>query len=608
MILLRSLKDGDVLQDVLESYGIPSYMKRKAGFYETFEVQFAVHYLTVLDKPHDEVALTAVLRSPIVGLTSEDLARMVAGTKRKTRASYLAVLKKYADRETDAAAEKLKRFFTTLERFRILAGEMKLSMLLRTMFRETGLLLFVNALPGGDQRLANLNELVEKAAKFEETSLIGVFNFIRYLKRNRERSDEGEVGTVGENENLVRIMTIHSSKGLEFPIVFVSNLDKNMNVKDEQKVILKHGRLGIGLKVVQPELRIIRKTTFYREVMKDTMHREMLGEELRVFYVAMTRAKEKLYLTGALKDSTAKLEELEETFRSGGEKLSFNEVASAGSYLKLLLSAYRYGSPVKFSKVVTPSDLSLEEVEEAETRYLKREAMQAELSRSVLPLAAKELRDLLGFDYHIDDLSEVYSTFSVSALKRAMTPEFERPFRQHAYVKDDRESGGAERGTLYHRVMELIDPEKTAEEALSTLKKEGLISEAEEGKIDVEDIQGFLDSPLGKRMTEAHRKGQAFREKQFIVGRPAAEISPGSKIRNENELVMVQGVIDLYFEVEDGLVLVDYKTDRITDEERLIQEYRVQIDLYEKALTMITGKPVKEKWIYSFALRKGILI
>ncbi|MBO4410751.1 MAG: helicase-exonuclease AddAB subunit AddA [Lachnospiraceae bacterium] len=608
VILMRTLSHADTFRDVLESYGIPAYVKRKTGFYDTFEVQIMLDLLTVTDNPLDEVALTAVLHSPLVGLSSEELARIVAEGRKDAPKTYYAVLQDYAEGHADETAEKLRAFFARTERFRVLSAELKLSELMRIMYRETGLSLFVNALPGGEQRNGNLNELLEKAAEFERTSLSGIFNFVRYVARSRERSDEGEVGSVGENEDLVRIMTIHGSKGLEFPIVFVSGCKHEFNRMDERAPVLHYSKLGIGLRVVRPDKRTENRLPYFRSVVKDAIETDNLGEELRVLYVAMTRAKEKLYLTGFLKDSEKVLSGYEWTFSSGPETVYRSSILSAKSVLDWVLQAYRRHSPIRFSVLTAEQDLEpFAAAQEIETR-LTKDALLSELEVPAPEEKAKELADLLGSSYRVDDLSEIYATLSVSALKKAGMPEFERPKPQEAVIKDDTKLSGAERGTLYHRVMENLDPAADPEAELFRLRKEGLISESEQGTIEVDDLRLFLRSDIGKRYARAFSAGKCRKEQQFIIGLPVREVFPEAQVRSQDELVMIQGVIDLYLEEEDGIVVVDYKTDRVRDPEILVREYRVQLDLYEKALTMMTGKTVKEKWIYSFVLGKGILL
>ena len=608
VILSRTLRHGELFQEVFESYGIPTYMKRKTGFYQTFEIQFALQMLTVIDNPLDEVALTGLLRSPLFGLSSAALGRAVANGRKSGIRSYYEALRHEAAYGSSETAEKLRAFLGLIERFRALSNEQTLSELIRTIYRESGLTLFVGALPGGEQRLGNLNELVGKAAEYEKTCLKGIFNFIRYVAKSRERGDEGEVGTAGENDDLVRLMTIHGSKGLEFPIVFVSGIAHLFNQMDGRETVLHHAKLGVGLRVVRPDKRMEKRMPYYRRVVKNAIEMDNLGEELRVLYVAMTRAKEKLYLTGFLKNSADALGKRENTFANGPETVPFQDVFSAKGYISWLLAAYRYDSPVTFPPVVTVPDLAIVEAEEEAVHRMTREELAAKLDEPVSPAAEKALREILDFEYHYDDLADVYATMTVSALKQAAALDFIPRGTRFAYVKDDTKAGGAARGTLYHRVMELIDPTADAGEEVLRLRNEGLISEDEAGTIDVDDIRAFLASGLGKRFAAAFRAGKFARERQFIIGRPAEELFPDRVLKSRDELVMIQGVLDLYFEEDDGIVLVDYKTDRIADSRVLADEYRVQLDLYEKAIVMMTGKPVKEKWLYSFFLREGIRV
>ena len=633
VILLRSTSDAEkVYPKVFEQYRIPCYIERKHGFYDTFEVRFVLSVLSVVDNPIDDVALGAMLHSPMYGVTSEELAAIAAKTRGKNELLPLYdMIKRYLETENDALSEKLRRALSDVSVFRLAANEEPLSLLIRFIAKKTGLETFVTAMAGGKQRSANLSMLSDEAVRFEKTVYRGVFNFLRYVEKKREVTEEGEVNVAGKNDNIVRILTIHASKGLQYPVVFAAGLGKRFNTQDERGTFLLHQKMGIGMNVRRPAIRTVRES-YYRKAVKQAIHVDNVGEEIRDLYVAMTRAEEKLYLTASHSDMEKQYENRMERWKTGDGFLTADEVSSSQSFLSLILDCLSESAPVEvrgiFDQTCVRKSGSEEEAGKQKTSLLR------ELARPASEETVKKVETLLGFRYRYDDCRDIRSTLSVSLLKRLETvdplkeadlpalvddkhyegaPEIEsKTDREKAKSMIFRKSGitGAERGTLYHRVMELIDPTLPATEAIDALRNNCLLSDTENDTIQSELVDRFLRSGLGQRFVSAYREGKAHRETPFIISLPVHEIDlyRGAALRDEETRVMLQGVIDLYFEEEDGLVLVDYKTDRVSDPRELSETYQSQIRYYEKALAMMTGKPVKEKWIYSFALGKEIAV
>ena len=610
VILLRTATGWDqAFLQVLEAQGVPVYVESRSGYFDAPEVHLVLNILSVIDNPINDIPLASVLHSQIFDFSAEELARIRAGYSFPEQGNGLyGALISYDGDHT--LREKVQSFLLQISDWRKASAEQSLSMLLRRIYRDTGLLSMVSALPSGDRRAANLQALLSKAANFEKTSYHGIFHFIRYVEKLRKyQADEGEQNTAGESDNVVRIMTIHKSKGLQFPIVFLAGCGKQFNTEDQKKRIILHQDYGIAADLADP-VRRIRRKTFMRRVFSEKNLVEGLGEELRVLYVGMTRAKEKLFLTGLTDSLQALSEKYENDWDGLPQKLAYGDLAEGKSFLSWLLLSYHRGGPVDLQLLpgteIRASEEELEAQHSLDYTALLQMIREADPEENTLQL----LRERFSFRYD-DVLSRVYATISVSALKAARyDPEEREPAAMVSDIPEDTlpaRMTGAERGTLIHRVMERIDPEKPAANQLDRWLSEGLLSPEERAAVSARKIDGFLQSPLGKRFISAYRQKKAFRERRFIIGIPVSEVYPELQDRPEGrESLMLQGVVDLYFEEDGALVLVDYKTDSVKDPAVLQERYRVQLELYERALVQSTGKPVKERWIYSFALQKEI--
>ena len=632
-ILLRGTKrEGNIFRDVFEEMGIPLYMENRGGFYDTFEIRTVLSLLEIIDNPINDIALAAAMTSPIFSFTGDELSRIRVLYREEEGNGFYGAVSAYPRQMQDALAAKCTAFLEQIEKWRQLSSRMSLSELIRTILDESSFVSFAAAMPGGKRRSGNLNALVSRAAQYESGSYRGIFHFIRYVDRIRESAtaDEGETVDAESGENAVRLMTIHGSKGLEFPVVFVARLGTKINNQDYSQNVILHPDLGIGVRAID-HVRRTKENTLTYEVFREKSRAENYGEEVRILYVAMTRAREKLYLTGSLKKNQD-FAEIQKQFKKEPGPLSYSKLVYANSMLDWILAAYRYSAPIAL-RVMTEGDLFLEDAAQAE----KKDASQRKLLQDLWEKAGesdaayRKLLEELSADHHYDELRRVSVSTTVSALKAAMHVDPEEPPQEilvddfpagedsqgsaaipdfsptlPSFMKEESGITGARRGTVYHRVMELIDPEKDPEEELLRLTKAGLISPSEQATIKSDKIRAFLNSSLGKRFREALLREQAFREKQFIIGVPVSELQKGLKLPDDSPLQMIQGVIDMGF-MEDGeYILADYKTDRVTDALTLIERYRIQLDLYARALTQATGLPVREKWIYSFELGKEI--
>lgn len=695
VILLRSLSGwADSLVEVLNENGIPAHTVSSTGYFSTVEVQTVLSMLRLLDNPRQDIPMAAVLRSPMAGLTDEELA--VLRLEDGSVPFHEAVLelaeglyeedgqKEISDSEADSEADqkqgrnadgkkeddiettahrKLLKFYKKYRQLRQLVPDTPIHELIEIILRETGYGHYVAAMPAGNRRTANLNMLLEKAAAYEKTSYKGLFHFVRYIDELQKYDvDFGEADMVGENEDVVRIMSIHKSKGLEFPIVIVSGMGKNFNKQDTRSKMVLHPELGIGLDYMDGKLRI-KSPTIAKKAIAKQIDLENLGEELRVLYVALTRAKEKLILTGTLKDAAEKLEfyrQQANLSKAADRPLSYLTREGASGYLDWILPAVlSYGDkyPVR---IVEAAELVLDEVENQleQNEDLTERIEEIEAADTQLVGQLKQ-RFSQRYPYQVDVLRK--NKYSVSELKhRAMRERFEAEqeetvpafleepvtptiplfIQREESVEQETPNRGALRGTAVHRVMECYDfaSEKSVHEQMEAMEKEEKITADMSALVKEQIVADFVSSETGRRMALAQRGGALYREKPFVMGFTEEELENygfgvGSntdsceniyektdsdqekeeqkKVRHEEDLTLIQGIIDVFWIEKDGIVLLDYKTDRVQQAKELIDRYETQLKLYADALERVFGArklKVKEILIYSFSLEQLITL
>ncbi len=634
VILLRSMSGwSEVFVNTLLQEGIPAYADTGSGYFQTVEIMTLLNMLRIIDNPRQDIPFVGVLYSPMVGLTTTELAQIRIHGRNKEM--YQAALN-YVKEEDTELKTKLGDFLKLLDDLRDKMKFTPIHELLEELLERTGYGYYVLALPGGDRRKANIDMLVNQAVRFEKGSYRGLFHFIRYMEKlNKYEIDFGEAATLGEQDNTVRIMSIHKSKGLEFPIVVAAGLSKQFNTQDSRNSVVLHSEYGVGPDYVDSERRT-KAPTLLKKLLQKKIQMESLGEELRVLYVAMTRAKEKLILSGYLKSG----EELKR------KQFSFYELMSSKSYLELVLPAMMNRMPQDELPEAFPCCL----VHEGQTIRLlhKSELLEQEISKQViLGLEEEELRALnpehpfdsklreeiktrFNYVYPYKQSSGLKSKLSVSELKKlGQVPDedlgellYPEPpaadttgSGQEGTIPDFirggvKESSGTDRGTLYHKVLELIHlPDvRTGEDVASELGRmirENRLSEEDAKKLKQDYIYRFTQSSIAERMRAAQAKGKLFQEQQFVMGLGAKEIYPEI---DSDETVLIQGIIDVFFEEDGELVLLDYKSDIVETEEELLKRYRVQVEYYKKALEQILNKRVKEMVIYSLHLGKEISV
>lgn len=664
VILLRTTSGWDEeFKKILEQQGIPVYITSKTGYFGALEVQELLQFLRVLDNPRQDIPLFGVMQSVFGGFTQEEIAQIRSGGEghSRKRMTLYEALKEVAQSgrtveegeeisagesagEEAELSQKADTFLQRIGHYRDLTPFTSIRDLLQRILDDYDYLNYVTALPAGSKRRANVEMLLTKASAFEKTSYFGLFHFIRYMEQLEKYDvDYGEADTLDENADVVRIMSIHKSKGLEFPVVFVSGLSKRFNMQDANQSLIVDMDLGVAVDYVD-SVRRIKNKTLRRAVLSAKMKEDNLAEELRVLYVALTRAREKLILTAVLDKADEKWELAQMT---GQERLTYLDFCEAGSYMDFLLPILpQTGIAVK---TLRTEDLAVEELREQLRMGDRREQLRLiACGETTLTGDPEEnerklmyLRERFAYQYPHPGLQKLYTKTTVSELKiAAMAEKDEAAFHTFeekevvpyipGFRREQEKVSGAVRGNAFHRVMELLDfmyvfvesglfekcpgdyetyrkrldAERLKNRLEEFLQRETIslrLTEEYAKAVSLPKILNFLEQELAYRMWRAQEQGLLYREQPFVLGIDAKRLDPDLP---EGEKVLIQGIIDVFF-IEDGeIVLLDYKTDVIDSLEALWNRYNVQIQYYEEALTKLMQMPVKERILYSFYLEK----
>ena len=664
VILLRTTSGWDEeFKKILEQQGIPVYITSKTGYFGALEVQELLQFLRVLDNPRQDIPLFGVMQSVFGGFTQEEIAQIRSGGEghSRKRMTLYEALKEVAQSgwtveegeeisagesagEEAELSQKADTFLQRIGHYRDLTPFTSIRDLLQRILDDYDYLNYVTALPAGSKRRANVEMLLTKASAFEKTSYFGLFHFIRYMEQLEKYDvDYGEADTLDENADVVRIMSIHKSKGLEFPVVFVSGLSKRFNMQDANQSLIVDMDLGVAVDYVD-SVRRIKNKTLRRAVLSAKMKEDNLAEELRVLYVALTRAREKLILTAVLDKADEKWELAQMT---GQERLTYLDFCEAGRYMDFLLPILpKTGIAVK---TLRTEDLAAEELGEQLRMGDRREQLRL-IACGETPLTGDpeenerklmHLRERFAYQYPHPGLQKLYPKTTVSELKiAAMAEKDEAAFHTFeekevvpyipGFRREQEKVSGAVRGNAFHRVMELLDfmyvfvesglfekcpgdyetyrkrldAERLKNRLEEFLQRETIslrLTEEYAKAVSLPKILNFLEQELAYRMWRAQEQGLLYREQPFVLGIDAKRLDPDLP---EGEKVLIQGIIDVFF-IEDGeIVLLDYKTDVIDSLEALWNRYNVQIQYYEEALTKLMQMPVKERILYSFYLEK----
>jgi ATP-dependent helicase/nuclease subunit A len=630
VILLRSTAGWtENFLSVLMNEGIPACAESRTGYFTTIEVEVILSFLAVIDNPMQDIPLAAVLKSPVAGVTDGELGDLMAyyrscADKGQDRGIYGAMIRFLEDWEKEEEpageegqkgtkkqlAQKLFCFSRLLYRFRHECTYLPIHELIYRVYEETGYYHYVSAMPAGETRRANLDMLVEKAADYEKTSYKGLFHFIRYIENLKKyHTDFGEASVAGEEEDTVRIISIHKSKGLEFPIVFLAGMGKKFNKQDTYGKILIDPNLGIATEYLDLEHRL-KITTLKRNALRRKMELDNLGEELRVLYVAMTRAKERLIMTGTSRYLEKIREKYEQVPLVDGQ-IPYTILSSAGSYLDWIFMSLGTGKVRIDLRQIPLADMMGEEmIWQAGRLHSREQLLQVESTHVCETEYQKMLNKHLNYKYPYEADIRIHTKMSVSELKKQgqMADEAETSFPILA-AQASGQDFGATRGTAYHHALQLLpfsfmESQKDVEDYLSGLVEKGRFAGESLGLIDCGVLWRFLQSGFGQKMSLAEKEGRLYKEKQFVMGIPAREMGAGES----DELVVIQGIIDAYMEEEGELVVVDYKTDRVHSVKPLLDRYKQQLEYYGRALEQMTGKKVKERVIYSLEMQREIFV
>ncbi|WP_101772595.1 helicase-exonuclease AddAB subunit AddA [Peptostreptococcus faecalis] len=743
VILMRSIKSkATIVEEVLTEAGIPVYSESGGDFFSAFEVEIFMNLLKIIDNPMQDIALISVMRSPIFGFNTVELAKIKV--RNKGVSFYEALLNESkncikSENQDDESIDKSKSlvgeievnrnetvsdtieidedeiklrskidvFIDSIDKYRKKSTIIPIDEFIWYLFKETGYYKYIGMLPLGEQRQNNLMLLFERARKYEKTSYKGLFNFINYVDRIKSRSDDfGEAKLISESANVVRVMSIHKSKGLEFPVVIVANSNKRFNKSSNKSDLLLHQKLGYGPKVVNFEKKVT-YDSLSRKIIKNRETNESLAEEMRLLYVAMTRAKEKLIFTGTVKDYEKSEENWKGVRRNLDGNLDSVAILSTKSYLDWIMPTIINMSPRESTLDVRQEEKKyigykdckwIIDTRSKQSAYInykkacfKNSIMEESLEEKILELDNIDSSDIedIDLDENQENKEKIYfekisnllndkfdskykyestafkpSSISVSEVKKLISDEEEEQMHENLYSSkntsqlkipefmhskvEKMEFNSAEKGSIFHLVMQLIEfdkfegllqmgdtdaPKKESivetqkEEKTDTYKKENakiydedsyikkeirnqienlvkknILSEEEASTVNTYWIFRFIKSPIFREILKSNRKNKLYKEKAINYSVNINSIYKNEGIRDGERLMLV-GIVDLFFEDDKGdIVLLDYKTDFVNDENfnEVVSKYDIQLELYKKALEEISGKRVSKKYIYLF--------
>ncbi len=638
-ILMRSIPaDMNDIRRIYDEAGIPVHTNAKGGYFDTSEVVTILNFLSILDNPRNDIPMFGSLMSLFGGFDEKETAllKLFGGEylydDLNSAASGEALQKELsveAEALLTAIRAKSADFLKKYRRYKEMVPYTPVYKILRLIMSESDYIGYISAFPGGEQKKANVLALISKAESFEKDGFRGIFDFCKYIEKlHKYESDEGEVNILNDDADVVRIMTMHKSKGLEFPVCILAGLSKRFNMSDSRDEVIFHDNLGMALDYIDTAKRIkckdVRKAYIASRIKEDS-----ISEELRVLYVAMTRAQEKLIMTAVTDD-------IEKTLETAcDEKPDLITRLSSSSFLDILINSRGKndwnGQCILESKM--PEDIGVE----AKHDYIDKEKKRMQLDESMTKLSDSEMRAVdkirikLLDNYPHPELRDLYTKTSVSELKMAaisdamikgevsqLPDEFFKVHDEDDYIPDfisneEKKASGTAIGSAFHRVMELFDPALCVDGkdiSISDLDAQmdkyiesGAFTKEEYDLVNKEKVIGFFNSDTGKRIQKAAKAGLLYKEKPFVLGISANRLKQGFP---EEEMVLIQGIIDVFFEEDGHIVLLDYKTDSVKSEKELTDRYKTQLDYYEEALARITDKPVSERLLYSFALQKTV--
>ncbi len=620
VILLRSVKGyADVFNDILTASSIPVYCDVSTGYYDAPEIVFLINILKIIDNPLDDIALLSVMRHPVFGFSDNDFVDIrICGKKGYI---YNAV-KKYARNNNDELSERLRSFIDFINYFYKRSGFMSADRIVREIVDKTDYMSYLSFVPNAELKKANVRALFNRVYDFEQTEFKGIFNFVRYIDSLKSgKADTEAAKSFSGSENVVRIMSIHKSKGLEFPVVFLCRATKKFNFSDTADKVLMHKKYGIGVNYYDGKKRFSYPLPS-KNAIKSVMHSEIISEEMRILYVALTRAREKLIITGSCQNPAKKLDSIAAMLSSAGQKIDASYTLNCKSYMDWILAAvmrnktcdmgngYCFDTSVNdgsvFNTCIIPKSQLVLESDDASQKF---DFADLEPDED----ANEDIRRIFEYRYPYEILCKTPSNVSVTELKK-MDLEGDNSFdfykKQTLAMPElcgNRKPSAAEIGTFTHLVMEKLDFKHTesiqdVRNQISQLADRGFLKVQNTEYIKADNIVRFLNSELGRRMKSSHKT--IVREFSFKYLLPARELNPDI---NTDDNVVVQGMTDAYFEENGEIVIVDYKTDRVNGNiSELKEKYSPQLKYYKTALEIALKKTVKQT--YLFMLDSGDVI
>ena len=630
VILLRATSNlSPIYEKEISDLELPVFSDTSGTYLDTVEIQTILSVLKIIDNPLQDIPLVVVLRSSICNFTDNDLIT-IRLTDRNCN-FYEALIKTRLICDGDLK-NKIESFLEKLEKWKSISQYMPLDEFIWQIYLDTGYYQYVGLLPNGAMRQANLKTLFEKAKQYEKASFKGLFNFIQFIdKLKKQNGDLASAKLIGENEDVIRIMSIHKSKGLEFPVVFLCNSHKKFNMQDLNDNILLHQDIGFG-PTIMDTTRKIKYSSIAKDAIKLKMKQETLSEEQRILYVALTRAKEKLYITGRSKDFTKYVQDKNkvlEMYESENIKLDAKLMKKANSYLDWIMYVYLFnqgrtitlkGEQYKLSDIITlnvsnKKDLlkTLAKEEVVEQIDLKEKIGQILKNKSDEENKKSEqaLKELLEwkYDYIVDTTLPTKS--SVTKIKQEKIKleemlkgieseevEYKKSYTPK-FMQEDKKISNAEKGTLVHLCIQRLDERKDYElkdiqNMILNLVEKEIITKNEADAIDVNLIYQYTKSQLFEELRQAK---EVHKEQPFYINIPAKDVV--SEAENSKKNILVQGIIDLYYiDKNDNLILIDFKTDYIANEpnakEKILEKYKVQLEIYKTALEQALGRTVNK--------------
>lgn len=601
VILLRKTTNiASIYEKEISNLGYPVFSDIGTNYFESMEIQIIINLLKVIDNPDNDIALVTILRSPIWNFTDNELLEIKM--KKRNESFYASLI---ANKESDNGTlrKKVIEFLKDIEDFSEKEEYLKLDELIWYIYEKTDFYNYVSLMKNGNLKTANLKMLFEKAKDYEQGSFKGLYNFIKFIdKVTKTGSDMGAPKLIGENEDVIRIMSIHKSKGLEFPVVFLSGTGNQFNMMDLNENILLHPKIGIGPKYINYD-RKIQYNTLAKEAIKIQTKKEVLEEEMRLLYVALTRSREKLIITGINKNVNKFIKAKEDLLKAniGNGKIDASSLKKAKSYLDWIELVNLYDT--RMNDLMTTKIYKAKEIvkeEKSEEKEVRLEIKEAKIN--------KELDKIFNWQYENKELTKIEGKSSVSKLsKQNEDAEVKCELKKPKFMEKDIKLSKAEIGTAVHLVMQKLEFNQEyniekIEELLNSLVEKRILTENQKSEIPEEKILAFTKSELFKEIGNAK---EVYREQPFYISVPLKEINE----KDSDEEILVQGIIDLYFINESGeIILVDYKTDYVPndDETYLTEKYENQLELYKRAIEQALDKKVVHVYIYSTFLEKSI--